>query len=110
MVAHVQLREKAWFDSSLRLRASFGSPYPGHPKTSEILQPKLDSSQGPLDNFCVLTLDPKEVSSHCFVMPLPCILNSMDGYESMGHRAGEQLMCQYCSAILCQLLSPVSQL
>ncbi len=94
MVAHVQLREKAWFDSSLRLRASFGSPYPGHPKTSEILLPKLDSSQGPLDNFCVLTLDPKEVSSHCFVMPLPCILNSMDGYESMGHKAGEQLMCQ----------------
>ncbi|CAM6012336.1 unnamed protein product [Sphagnum balticum] len=55
------LREKAWFDSSLRSRASFGSPYPGHPKTSEILLPKLDSSQGPLDNFCVLTLDPKEV-------------------------------------------------
>jgi pyridoxamine 5'-phosphate oxidase len=55
------LREKAWFDSSPRLRASFGSPYPGHPKTSEIQLPKLDSSQGPLDNFCVLTLDPKEV-------------------------------------------------
>ncbi|CAM6021318.1 unnamed protein product [Sphagnum balticum] len=55
------LREKAWFDSSPRSRASFASPHPGYPKSSEFEQPQLDPSQGPIDTFCVLTLDPKEV-------------------------------------------------
>ncbi|KAH9573796.1 hypothetical protein CY35_01G019600 [Sphagnum magellanicum] len=55
------LREKAWFDSSPRSRASFASPHPGYPKSSEFEQPQLDPSQGAIDTFCVLTLDPKEV-------------------------------------------------
>jgi hypothetical protein len=57
------LREKAWFDSSPRSRASFASPHPGYPKSSEFEQPQLDPSQGAIDTFCVLTLDPKEVVS-----------------------------------------------
>lgn len=59
----VQLREKAWFDSSPRSRGAFAAPHPGHPKSSEASEPpKVDPEQGPLDTFCVLTLEPEEVT------------------------------------------------
>ncbi|XP_024379698.1 pyridoxine/pyridoxamine 5'-phosphate oxidase 2 isoform X3 [Physcomitrium patens] len=61
--ARKSLREKAWFDSSPRARAAFAAPHPGHPKGSEPSEGNLqvDPNQGPLDTFCVLTLDPEEI-------------------------------------------------
>jgi hypothetical protein len=60
--ARKSLREKAWFDSSPRSRGAFAAPYPGHPKSSEASEPpKVDPEQGPLDTFCVLTLEPEEI-------------------------------------------------
>lgn len=58
----VQLREKAWFDSSPRSRGAFAAPHPGHPKSDSSEPPKVDPEQGPLDTFCVLTLEPEEVT------------------------------------------------
>ncbi|KAG0585046.1 hypothetical protein KC19_3G253500 [Ceratodon purpureus] len=60
--ARKSLREKAWFDSSPRSRGAFAAPHPGHPKASESSEPpKVDPDQGPLDTFCVLTLEPEEI-------------------------------------------------
>ena len=59
----LQLREKARFDSSPRSHGAFEAPHPAHPKSSESSEPpEVDPDQGPLDTFCVLTLEPEEVS------------------------------------------------
>eukprot|EP00249_Psilotum_nudum_P013097 c24151_g1_i1 orf=439-723(-) len=59
----LNLREKAWFASSMNLRLQFMGPHPKLPcltKNSE-LQAQLDPEQGPVETFCLVTLNPEEV-------------------------------------------------
>lgn len=75
----LQLREKAWFDSSPRSRGAFAAPHPGHPKASESSEPpQVDPDQGPLDTFCVLTLEPEEVSLNSSLASLLQFLWSLE--------------------------------
>jgi pyridoxamine 5'-phosphate oxidase len=60
----MQQREKSWFASSPKSRLQYLGPNPGLPCLSE--QPDqefLDPSTGPVGAFCVLILDPDQVSS-----------------------------------------------
>ncbi|KAJ7563519.1 hypothetical protein O6H91_03G113700 [Diphasiastrum complanatum] len=57
------IREKAWFSSSSKSRMQFAGPHPGLPvvASQDDHEPELDSEQGPVDCFCVVTLEPEEV-------------------------------------------------
>ncbi|KAI5054745.1 hypothetical protein GOP47_0029890 [Adiantum capillus-veneris] len=58
----LQLREKAWFDSSVRSRSQFVGPAPRLPTLhSSSTKSKLAPSQGPVDAFCLVLLHPEEV-------------------------------------------------
>jgi pyridoxamine 5'-phosphate oxidase len=59
----MQEREKSWFASSLKSRLQYLGPSPGLPCLSEEPDPEfLDPSKGPVGAFCVLILDPDQVS------------------------------------------------
>ncbi|EFJ30696.1 hypothetical protein SELMODRAFT_270695 [Selaginella moellendorffii] len=56
-----EIREKSWFSSSLQTRKQFTWPHPGQPKESHPEEVRLESTQPPVDTFCVVTLHPVEV-------------------------------------------------
>ncbi|KAK1653672.1 hypothetical protein QYE76_071477 [Lolium multiflorum] len=56
--AKLQQREKTWFASSMKTRSQYlGEPWPGVP----VAEDNLDPSTGPVDAYCLLTLDPEKV-------------------------------------------------
>ncbi|XP_047058423.1 pyridoxine/pyridoxamine 5'-phosphate oxidase 2-like isoform X1 [Lolium rigidum] len=56
--AKLQQREKTWFASSMKTRSQYlGEPWPGVP----VAEDNLDPSAGPVDAYCLLTLDPEKV-------------------------------------------------
>lgn len=59
----LQQREKTWFESSLRSRLQYLGPTPGLPSLAEETSntPHLDPSVGPVDEFCLLVVDPHQV-------------------------------------------------
>ncbi|XP_078442624.1 pyridoxamine 5'-phosphate oxidase family protein isoform X1 [Wolffia australiana] len=61
--AKLQLREKAWFSSSLNSRLQYLVPHPGLPRIVD--EPEegvdLDPLKGPVNAFCVLEFDPEKV-------------------------------------------------
>ncbi|PNT78328.1 hypothetical protein BRADI_1g77505v3 [Brachypodium distachyon] len=61
--AKLQLREKAWFASSVKSRSQYLGPCPGLPVANDdhIKDVHVDASAGPVDAYCLLTLDPEKV-------------------------------------------------
>ncbi|CAM0870887.1 unnamed protein product [Alopecurus aequalis] len=61
--AKLQQREKAWFASSVKSRSQYLGPCPGVPVANDdhIKDVHLDPSAGPVDAYCLLTLDPEKV-------------------------------------------------
>ncbi|KAG8073161.1 hypothetical protein GUJ93_ZPchr0006g42977 [Zizania palustris] len=61
--AMLQLRERAWFGSSVKSRLQYIGPCPGVPVPDDDLveNSHLDPSAGPVDAFCLLVLDPEKV-------------------------------------------------
>uniref|UniRef100_A0A0D9VNN1 pyridoxal 5'-phosphate synthase n=1 Tax=Leersia perrieri TaxID=77586 RepID=A0A0D9VNN1_9ORYZ len=59
----LQLRESAWFGSSVKSRLQYLGPCPGLPIPDDDLvkDAHLDPSAGPVDAFCLLVLDPEKV-------------------------------------------------
>ncbi|XP_020531494.1 pyridoxine/pyridoxamine 5'-phosphate oxidase 2 isoform X3 [Amborella trichopoda] len=59
----LQLREKAWFSSSLKSRLQYLASTPGLPCIDEELYKDctLEPSAGPVDAFCLLILEPEQV-------------------------------------------------
>jgi pyridoxamine 5'-phosphate oxidase len=59
----LQLRERAWFGSSVKSRLQYLGPCPGLPIPDDdlIKDAHLDPSAGPVDAFCLLVLDPEKV-------------------------------------------------
>lgn len=61
----IQMRERAWFQSSPNSRLQFVGPSPGFPcpegGPNDSTTPQLDPAQGPVENFCLVTLEPQEV-------------------------------------------------
>ncbi|KAL2634482.1 hypothetical protein R1flu_005961 [Riccia fluitans] len=61
----LKIREQAWFQSSLDSRLQFAGPSPGIPCVKngpdDNTTPKLDPAEGPVENFCLVTLEPQEV-------------------------------------------------
>uniref|UniRef100_A0A0E0NNS7 pyridoxal 5'-phosphate synthase n=1 Tax=Oryza rufipogon TaxID=4529 RepID=A0A0E0NNS7_ORYRU len=60
----LQLRERAWFGSSVKSRLQYLGPCPGLPIPDDdlIKDAHLDPSAGPVDAFCLLVLDPEKQS------------------------------------------------
>jgi pyridoxamine 5'-phosphate oxidase len=60
---YTQLRERAWFGSSVKSRLQYLGPCPGLPIPDDdlIKDAHLDPSAGPVDAFCLLVLDPEKV-------------------------------------------------
>ncbi|KAL4188219.1 hypothetical protein AMTRI_Chr09g43000 [Amborella trichopoda] len=58
-----ELREKAWFSSSLKSRLQYLASTPGLPCIDEELYKEctLEPSAGPVDAFCLLILEPEQV-------------------------------------------------
>ncbi|CAN6308295.1 unnamed protein product [Urochloa humidicola] len=58
-----QHREKAWFASSVKSRLQYLGPQPGVPIVDEgqVKDVHIDPSNGPVDAFCLLVLDPEKV-------------------------------------------------
>ncbi|VAI11081.1 unnamed protein product [Triticum turgidum subsp. durum] len=56
-------REKAWFASSVKSRLQYLGPSPGIPVANDdhVTDVHLDPSAGPVDTYCLLTLDPENV-------------------------------------------------
>lgn len=63
---YTQLRERAWFGSSVKSRLQYLGPCPGLPIPDDdlIKDAHLDPSAGPVDAFCLLVLDPEKVGSY----------------------------------------------
>ncbi|KAM3316656.1 hypothetical protein ACQJBY_034660 [Aegilops geniculata] len=61
--AKLQQREKAWFASSVKSRSQYLGPCPGIPVANDdhIKDVHIDPSAGPVDAYCLLTLDPEKV-------------------------------------------------
>ncbi|EMS49599.1 hypothetical protein TRIUR3_13186 [Triticum urartu] len=61
--AKLQQREKAWFASSVKSRLQYLGPSPGVPVANDdhVTDVHLDPSAGPVDAYCLLTLDPEKV-------------------------------------------------
>ncbi|XP_006649265.1 pyridoxine/pyridoxamine 5'-phosphate oxidase 2 isoform X1 [Oryza brachyantha] len=59
----LQLRERAWFGSSVKSRLQYLGPCPGLPIPNDDLvkDVHIDPSAGPVDAFCLLVLDPEKV-------------------------------------------------
>ncbi|BBN05002.1 pyridoxamine 5'-phosphate oxidase [Marchantia polymorpha subsp. ruderalis] len=61
----LKMRERAWFQSSPNSRLQFVGPSPGFPcpegGPNDSTTPQLDPAQGPVENFCLVTLEPQEV-------------------------------------------------
>jgi hypothetical protein len=67
VVSFTQQREKTWFASSMKTRSQYlGEPWPGVPVAEDDLNP----STGPVDAYCLLTLDPEKVSLGAWVSNL----------------------------------------
>ncbi|XP_040378210.1 pyridoxine/pyridoxamine 5'-phosphate oxidase 2 isoform X2 [Oryza brachyantha] len=60
----LQLRERAWFGSSVKSRLQYLGPCPGLPIPNDDLvkDVHIDPSAGPVDAFCLLVLDPEKPS------------------------------------------------
>ncbi|XP_044377137.1 pyridoxine/pyridoxamine 5'-phosphate oxidase 2 isoform X2 [Triticum aestivum] len=67
--AKLQQREKAWFASSVKSRSQYLGQSPGVPVANDdhIKDVHIDPSAGPVDAYCLLTLDPEKIH-----MPLLC--------------------------------------
>ncbi|EMS47689.1 hypothetical protein TRIUR3_08693 [Triticum urartu] len=61
--AKLQQREKAWFASSVKSRSQYLGQSPGVPVANDdhIKDVHIDPSAGPVDAYCLLTLDPEKV-------------------------------------------------
>ncbi|KDP28463.1 hypothetical protein JCGZ_14234 [Jatropha curcas] len=59
----LQLREKSWYDSSIKSRMQYLGPNPGLPCLNERPSNEffLDPSSGPVAPFCLLIVDPEQV-------------------------------------------------
>lgn len=57
----LSLRERAWFDSSIKSRSQFAGPSPRLPVLEGGPEPQVDASQGPLHSFCLVTVEAEEV-------------------------------------------------
>uniref|UniRef100_A0A453J8A0 pyridoxal 5'-phosphate synthase n=1 Tax=Aegilops tauschii subsp. strangulata TaxID=200361 RepID=A0A453J8A0_AEGTS len=60
--AKLQQREKAWFASSVKSRSQYLGQSPGVPVANDdhIKDVHIDPSAGPVDAYCLLTLDPEK--------------------------------------------------
>ncbi|XP_012083171.1 pyridoxine/pyridoxamine 5'-phosphate oxidase 2 isoform X2 [Jatropha curcas] len=58
-----ELREKSWYDSSIKSRMQYLGPNPGLPCLNERPSNEffLDPSSGPVAPFCLLIVDPEQV-------------------------------------------------